>query len=86
MLAAISWNDRQRNLHSEKKAIVKWSKRRGMWVTEERRKARKPGYVPPHIASLLARTIEIVNTKRDLPEIRVPALQPRGSHVPKPSL
>ncbi|ELT95642.1 hypothetical protein CAPTEDRAFT_186393, partial [Capitella teleta] len=58
MLAAPSWNALQRSNATEKVDVVKWSKRKGAWVLEERRKKQASDSVPPQLKSLMSRVVE----------------------------
>ncbi|ELU10721.1 hypothetical protein CAPTEDRAFT_203635 [Capitella teleta] len=85
MLAALSWNALQRSNATEKVDVVKWSKRKGAWVLEERRKKQASDSVPPQLKSLMSRVVEVASQHLQLPPIAEPKLQRRGCHVAKPS-
>ncbi|ELU18395.1 hypothetical protein CAPTEDRAFT_163206 [Capitella teleta] len=85
MLAALSWNALQRSNATEKVDVVKWSKRKGAWVLEKRRKKQASDSVPPQLKSLMSRVVEVASQHLQLPPIAEPKLQRRGCHVAKPS-
>ena len=85
MLAAITWNDFQRNHTNEKVDMVKYSKRRGAFVLETRAKKSSTITVPPCVTALMGRLLQVVTEQIDLPAIDVPQLQRLGRDIRKPS-